>query len=65
MTGESMKTKADISGKKPGRSKTPVKANSGVHIIRDAAWEAEKRWFEENSSLDPLALFAKYFQRLG
>ena len=32
--------------------------------IRDAAWEREKKWFEENRSLDSLALFAKYFARL-
>lgn len=33
-------------------------------FIRDAAWEREKKWFEENRSLDSLALFAKYFARL-
>lgn len=33
-------------------------------FIRDAAWEQEKKWFEENRSLDPLALFAKHFARL-
>jgi hypothetical protein len=58
-----MKTKADISGKKLSRPKgKPAPAGS---IVRDAAWWAEKKWFEENRSLDSLSLFAKYFQRLG
>jgi hypothetical protein len=33
-------------------------------FLRDSAWEREKKWFEENRSLDSLALFAKYFARL-
>jgi hypothetical protein len=59
-----MKTKADMSGRKPARSKAAGKPPSG-QILRDAAWKAEKKWFEENRSLDSLSLFAKYFQRLG
>jgi hypothetical protein len=60
-----MKTKADISGRKPGRSRTATKTAPTGPILRDAAWKAEKKWFEENRSLDSLSLFAKYFQRLG
>jgi hypothetical protein len=60
-----MKTKADIPGKKQSRSNGARKVSPDGQIVRDAAWEAEKRWFEENRSLDSLSLFAKYFQRLG
>ncbi len=60
-----MKTKADISGRKPARAKVAGKPAPGGRILRDAAWKAEKKWFEENRSLDSLSLFAKYFQRLG
>jgi hypothetical protein len=51
----------------PPSEKKRRTASSSEHreVVRDAAWEAEKRWFEENRSLDPLALFAKYYQRLG
>ena len=59
-----MKTKVDISGKKLSRGKSGGPSAPGP-ILRDAAWWAEKKWFEENRSLDSLSLFAKYFQRLG
>lgn len=59
-----MKTKADISGRKPGRSKAAGQVTPSGQVVQDAAWEAEKRWFEENRSLDAFSLFAKYFQRL-
>jgi hypothetical protein len=61
-----MKTKPDISVRKPARTRAPGKPKPpGGQILRDAAWKAEKKWFEENRSLDSLSLFAKYFQRLG
>lgn len=60
-----MKTKADISGKKLSRSKAGGPSAPAGPILRDTAWWAEKKWFEENRSLDSLSLFAKYFQRLG
>jgi hypothetical protein len=46
-------------------SRTKAGATPASPILRDAAWWAEKKWFEENRSLDSLSLFAKYFQRLG
>jgi hypothetical protein len=58
-----MKTQADISRRKLSRTKAG--ATPASPILRDAAWWAEKKWFEENRSLDSLSLFAKYFQRLG
>ena len=60
-----MKTQADISGKKSSRNKAGVPSGPAAPVLRDAAWWAEKKWFEENRSLDSLSLFAKYFQRLG
>ncbi|MBW8874054.1 MAG: hypothetical protein JF614_03760 [Acidobacteria bacterium] len=57
-----MKTKIDST--KPKTTSTSRKGQS-QQVVRDAAWKAEKKWFEENMSLDPLALFAKYYQRLG
>jgi hypothetical protein len=60
-----MKTKADISGRKLSRAKTASRLGPSGPILRDSAWWAEKKWFEENRSLDSLSLFAKYFQRLG
>lgn len=60
-----MKTQADISRKKSGRTKTRASSAPADPILRDAAWWAEKKWLEENRSLDSLSLFAKYFQRLG
>ena len=60
-----MKKKAGIDGDKRNHSDWAGTATPSQPVIRDAAWEAEKRWFEENRSLDPLALFAKYYQRLG
>lgn len=61
-----MKTKADMSGRKPARTRAPGKPKSpSAQILRDAAWKAEKKWFQENRPLDSLSLFAKYFQRLG
>jgi hypothetical protein len=59
-----MKKKIEIDREKRSRSSRRT-APAGQQVVRDAAWEAEKRWFEENRSLDPLALFAKYYQRLG
>jgi hypothetical protein len=66
---ERTKKRAGITRKKqPRGGKRAVKRVAalceGKEIVRDAAWEREKRWFEENRSLDPLALFAKYYQRL-
>jgi len=55
-----MKTKTDSA-----EPKTTPQKGQGQQVVRDAAWKAEKKWFEENMSLDPLALFAKYYQRLG
>ena len=61
-----METKIGIDGEKQNRShRQTERAAPGQAIVRDAAWEAEKRWFQENKSLDPLAIFAKYYQRLG
>jgi hypothetical protein len=60
-----MKKKSGIDGDKRNRSDWERAATPSQPVVRDAAWEAEKRWFEENKSLDPLALFAKYYQRLG
>jgi hypothetical protein len=60
-----MKTNMDISGKKLSRTKAEGRLAPAGPILRDAAWWAEKKWFEENRSLDSLSLFAKYFQRLG
>jgi hypothetical protein len=60
-----MKPQADISGKKLSRGKAGNLSAPAGPILRDAAWWAEKKWFEENRSLDSLSLFAKYFQRLG
>ncbi len=60
-----MKAKVDMSGKKLSRPKSRGKLAPAGPIVRDAAWWAEKKWFEENRSLDSLSLFAKYFQRLG
>jgi len=60
-----MKPQADISGKKLSRTKGGGPSAPSGPILRDAAWWAEKKWFEENRSLDSLSLFAKYFQRLG
>ena len=61
-----MKAQADISGKKLSRRKAGSPSVPTGPVLRDAAWWAEKRWFEENRSLDSLSLFAKYFsQRLG
>ena len=55
-----MKKKVDILEETP----RPGERSRKERVLRDAAWEAEKRWFEEHRSLDPLALFAKYYQRL-
>ena len=55
-----MKTKTDSV-----EPKTMPRERQSQQVVRDAAWEAEKKWFEENRSLEPLALFAKYYQRLG
>jgi hypothetical protein len=60
-----MKTKADISGRKLSRTESGGGPVPSGPILRDSAWWAEKKWFEENRSLDSLSLFAKYFQRLG
>jgi hypothetical protein len=65
MSGGLMKAKADISGKKLSRAKAGSRPAPPGPVLRDSAWWAEKKWFEENRSLDSLSLFAKYFQRLG
>jgi len=66
-----MKKKLDIPVETPSRSRrernlrTAPADRSKAGLPRDAASEAERKWFEENKSLDPLALFAKYYQRLS
>ena len=57
-----MEKKVDIVEEK-ARAKQASPGGGREPFIRDAAWERERRWFEENKSLDPLALFAKYYSR--
>jgi len=62
---ERTKKEAGGGGKKPRRPrKRAPSAAKEEESIRDVASERERRWFEENRSLDSLALFAKYYQRL-
>jgi len=47
-------------GKRPAKKKKP---QAGRKISEDKSLQEMKTWFEDNRSLHPLALFAKFYER--
>jgi len=61
-----MKTTTDIDERKTKQGKRPSKKQSpqvGRKLSEEKTLRDMKTWFEENSSLHPLALFAKFYER--